>query len=327
MERRLIRVQEQNPLQTSRTLLSSLWNQADLAGLLIPVWHAGEDAPRIELLSDPATIDTADPFAPIMLANAAGLVAQYIEEGPKPIAVFLRPCELESLRALASEEVVDLSDLLLISSDCLAVFPQEYFNERTRQISDHDEITLEMLRFAAQGGILPSRYRLGCQLCKHPFPVDVDLSIELVGIPTQQSIVISVSDRIDPDQLQDPLILEEVPRSMDLRRQETLQRLENWRGKSLWTTVASLTPDTKGVQHLMEHLQACSACRLRIEELCPQFNVDLTMSPEERAQVAEQWLVSCGGCGMCEHRCPTNYPLFQVIAALRYELAEGSVQQ
>ena len=327
MERRLIHVQEQNPLQTSRTLLSSFWDQAGLAGLLIPVWHPGEDTPRMELLSDPGEIDAADPFAPIMLANAAGLVVDHIDKSPEPIAVFLRPCELESLRAITEENELDISGLLLISSDCLAVFPREYFDERTSQVSDHDEITLEMLRFAAQGGILPSRYRLGCQLCKHPFPVDVDLSIELVGIPTQQTIVISLSERIDPDSLQDPLIVEEVPRSMDLRRQETLQRLENWRGKSLWTTVASLTPDTKGVQQLMEHLQACSACRLRIEELCPQFNVDLTMSTDERAQVAEQWLVSCGGCGMCEHRCPTNYPLFQVIAALRYELAEGSVQR
>jgi formate dehydrogenase subunit beta len=281
----------------------------------------------MELLQDPARIDAADPFAPIMLANAAGFVVKQIGEvNSERLAVFLRPCELESLHALASDDIVDISGLLLISSDCLAVFPQEYFEERRRQTSDHDEITLEMLRFAAQGGILPSRYRLGCQLCKHPFPVEVDVSIELVGIPTQQSIVIGTSDRIDPDALQDPLELVEVPRSMDMRRHETLQRLENWRGKSLWTTVAALTPDTKGVQHLMEHLQACSACRLRIEELCPQFNVDLTMSPEERDLVAEHWLVSCGGCGMCEHHCPTNYPLFQVIAALRYELAEGPVQ-
>jgi Fe-S oxidoreductase len=34
----------------------------------------------------------------------------------------------------------------------------------------------------------------------------------------------------------------------------------------------------------------------------------------------KNWIRSCAGCGMCEHQCPDDYPLFSAIVQIRHAL-------
>jgi ferredoxin len=322
--RRLIRVQENNPLSTARGVLRTVWETNDLQGMFVPVWEDDEPVPTPRWIDDPERLDAADPFAPFMLQNSAGEVAKDVPEIIRPhYCVFLRPCEIQSLRQIAEVKSFDLSPLLILSSDCLSVFPEDYFIERSSRAAHREEATLEMLHFASQGGILPSRYKLACQLCEHPFPIGVDLHFEIIGHPTSQFLIIEC----DQDEMLEALaahhVLESVPRSVEFRREETLARLENWRGKSLWATSASVDRNMIGAAPLLDHLTTCEPCRQRLEAHCPLF---IAWDPADPGadRLIEGWVRSCGGCGMCEHVCPEGYPLFKVITAMRTAPPPGS---
>jgi formate dehydrogenase subunit beta len=313
--RRIITVEAQDPLQTVRLLLNSIWNQAKLDGLFLPVWQDG-DPPLSTLITSPNLLERADPFAPVMHRNAACLAIETMRKFPeKNLGYVLRPCELRSFHTLARKFDIDPKKGLFISSDCLATYPLEDFDWRLESSDHHEQLTQSALYFAAQGGILPSRYRNCCQFCDRPFPELADISIELLGIPTQRHLVINFRNH----ELVDVVGLEKfndmpVPNEISLRREKTLQRLVDWRQKAQAYTSAHLCEEHKTITGLINHLTECNYCRELIQEKCPIFESNwIKAKTKLDPDIVENWLQNCGGCGMCEADCPQGFPLFKSI--------------
>ncbi|OGO19188.1 MAG: hypothetical protein A2Z14_10340 [Chloroflexi bacterium RBG_16_48_8] len=320
--RRIIPVEAQDPLQTVRQLLRSIWDHAELDGLFLPVWQDG-NPPLPILITSPDLLERADPFAPVMLRNSACLAVETMQKFPdKKIGYVLRPCELRSFIALQKKMNLDPKRGIFISSDCVATFPIEDFNWRLES-SDHPEhMTQTALYFAAQGGILPSRYRNCCQLCDKPFPELADVAIELLGIATHQMLVINLRkheliNTIGWKKFKDLPVPDEITH----RREKTLKRLAEWRQKAQAYTSAHLSQDQKTITGLINHLIECPYCRELIQEQCPLFESDwINVEIKPDPNVIESWLQTCGGCGMCESDCLEGYPLFKAIIFISKKL-------
>jgi formate dehydrogenase subunit beta len=313
--RKLIKVHDQNPLQTVREFLGSVWNHAQLDGLFLPVWQDGEP-PLSTLINSPDLLERADPFAPVMHHNSACMAVETIRKFPqKKFGFMLRPCELRSFNILTQKMNADPVGQLLISSDCLATFPPEDFDWRLDSSPSPENLTQSALHFAAQGGLLPSRYRNCCQFCDKPFPEHADITIELLGIATQQHLVISLESAeivnlIGMEQVKG----QTVPNEVNLRREKTLKRLADWRQQAQAYASAHISQEQKTVASLVEHLIACPYCRDVIHTQCPLFESEwMTLETKPDPDKIQTWLESCGGCGMCETDCPEGYPLFQSI--------------
>jgi ferredoxin len=320
--RRIIPVEAQDPLWTVRQLLRSIWDHAGLDGLFIPVWQDG-DPPSTTLITSPDSLDKADPFAPVMHRNSACSAVEAMKKFPeKKFGFVLRPCELRTFYVLMSKLNLDPKRALFISSDCLATFPPEDFDFRLEESDHREHMTQTALFFAAQGGILPSRYRNCCQFCDKPFPEKADVSIELLGIPTQHNLVINLRK---PEFI-DMLGLENfkdlpVPDDITLRREKTLKRLEDWRQKAQAYTSAHLNENHKTLTGLISHISTCDYCREILQEQCPLFESDwIKAESKPDPDIIENWLQSCSGCGMCESDCPKGYPLFRAILFISQKL-------
>ncbi|MGD2161762.1 MAG: hypothetical protein PVG04_01610 [Anaerolineales bacterium] len=321
-QRQYIPVTGNNPLETSREIISALWEIRDLDAMILPQWHLATRQPEPTLVTDRQALSEADPFAPVMAANAAKTTIELLaENGKKTLGIFLRPCELESLRVLAAQDRIDLDGVFLMSADCLGVLPEEDFRRHLTLTTKHESITQEMLQFAAQGGILPSRYKESCQLCHHPYPQDCDLHVLLFGVETMKGLVIELRDDETAKQLSEHIQTAPVPESTSVRREKVIQNLETWRGRSFGREEERYPDLNKTLSALKQHLKECPSCRSRLKEQCPLFDpVVVTDTSESDLTKLEVWVQSCAGCGMCEHECPQDYPLFSAIIQIRHAL-------
>ncbi|HEY44756.1 MAG TPA: hypothetical protein G4O11_12305 [Anaerolineae bacterium] len=323
--RRLISVRQRDPLETVRTLLFQVWKNGGLEGLFALAWQRERQIAQPVLLTDPETIPRVDPFAPVMLGNSASLAVNILRSNPgKRYGFMFRPCELRSFKVLARWQELDFSHTLLLSIDCLSVFPLDEFEWRIREIDDSVQLTHDLLQFASQGGILPSRFKLSCQLCERPYPKEADLHIEILGLKTSEHLVIGLRDQALAEQLGlDDMILGEVPAEVSECRERVLEKLAAWRGRSLAYAQSHLDANQSTLEGLTMHLHSCEPCLNRLKDHCPLFeSVWLASDEGYQEPVLRDWIFSCGGCGMCEYQCPQDFPLFTVIAHLNHLMSE-----
>ena len=317
---RLLPVGEQGPLQASRMLLQHLWRHAELDALLIPAWDDEQRVPEPTLLEDPSRLDHADPFAPFMPHNAAGMAITALQQlQGRRFALAMHPCELASFRELARSKGLDPNEALLISTDCLSAFALDDTEWRGEAGQDPQHLTHEVLHFASQGGILASRFRGGCQYCDQLVPDNIDVHIGVLGLETSRHMLVSILDMtLDQNLVRALHLAPEVPSDIAQRRERVLKNLFTWRKRTWEQAVSTLDPNLATLEALSEHLTSCGPCRHRLQEHCPSFDPGwLQLRREERLQDALAWVESCGGCGTCEHECPDDYPLFMAIWFLK----------
>jgi hypothetical protein len=306
-------------------LLADVWSRAGLDGIYAPAWQPGGSIPRPALQRNVQALDDIDPFATVMVENAAaGAAALLRDRSEESFGLVLRPCELRSLEHLLEGKTLRKGRSLLISTDCPATFPQEDFVWRVHETSDRDQPTRDALHFAAQGGILPSRYRPSCQVCDHPYAEEADLLIEVLGIETGQHLVIDVRDEKLAARLGfDGEFPQLVPPDVIERRNRILQKLADWRQQSRAYADTHLLETDASPSALRNHILHCTACRERLEAQCPLFDAAWLKPAEIQVEPLRHWLLSCGGCGMCDHDCPDGYPLSSVITSLKARAEAG----
>jgi formate dehydrogenase subunit beta len=290
--------------------------------LCIPVYTDVLSAPRVQSLTEPSGLATADPFAPIMVTNTARELARRARGGLEGrVGAVLRPCEIRALHELAHRDGFSLDSFLLIGVDCLATFQPEAYERRAREIGGPGELTREALLFARQGGILLYRNRPACQRCGAPLPAAVDLCLGVHGLAAGEAILLTARDEetarlLRLDAISDgpapsDLIVQhtKVAAALTARRSRTRARVEE--------QLAGL-PGT--VEQLAAHILACAPCRACLEA-CPVYAGQLETASVERVT---EWLACCAGCGMCEQACPQHLPLPSVIDRIRRSLGEAA---
>ena len=319
-DHRLLKVGDSGPLGLVREVMHEVWVAESLESIYVPMWTSENPTPRPCWLFDKNEVKNADPFAPVMETNHAGEVLTYLMEEEKlKVGIFLHPCEMRSLHIITEDTGVDLTSHYLMSADCLAVYEQDDFVDRSSG-HERDVMTQETLRFARLGGILPSRYRIGCQLCERPFAKDVDLYFELFGLQTREHIGVSLRTRASIDAIEARFSVEDVPDEVMIRRREVLSKLVSWRSRSIEENKEKLDVEISTVDALSGHLAGCMSCHARLLAHCPSSPYTQPRSDVPDSKDVTAWLSTCGGCGLCEYECPDGFPLFRVILTLRKKL-------
>jgi formate dehydrogenase subunit beta len=263
-----------------------------------------------------------------MPKNMAILVAELIQEYPQNrVGVVMRPCELRALIEQHKHRPLNLERVFLIGMECLGTFPQEDYNWRAERKDGAINLTYEILKFARQGGIAETRYRLACQMCDSPSPHSGHIHISFVGLPVHDYLLIStenaaLSRRLKLEEITDgPAGPEAVSQNQKMIDQTILTR-RGVRGRVTEALDESLPRDVKTLVRWMENCGACQQCL----EVCPICSVSMPQKMEY-AQYEPwsviRWLVSCADCGMCEQACPNNLPLVAIFGNIRRELARA----
>jgi formate dehydrogenase subunit beta len=313
-----------DPLATVQKLLCDIWARGELTGMLVPQRNPGTSAVTLFLAQEREHFDMVDPFAPVMMSNAAEMAAELArQQSPAFYGAVLRPCDARALFAIAKRESFRLDNFLTVGVDCLATYPAEDYEWRTRKRGNGEHLTREALQFARQGGILAYRYRQACQICTAPIPGQVDVSIGVLGLPTRQYILVTgrneaVAHRLHLGEITDGLAPRAVIAQHDQMRKMLAERRARVRERIVGTLPATLPSDA---QSLMTHLVNCAPCQACLEA-CPIYADELATGRSGGASVAavNRWLASCAACGLCEDACPQHLPLSAVISRINWEL-------
>ena len=322
MNQILLEVGDAGPVALVRDLLRVILREEFAVSLFFPVWTTGDILPQSRWLASEEEIEHVDPFAPVMGTNHAGEIATRLaQKSDRRPAIFLHPCEVRSLLVLAQEREIDLANALLISADCLAVYNREDLELRISRF-EGEAITREGLRFAGKGGILPSRYRSGCQLCNRPYTEDVDLHFQVFGLNTSTSLGVLVRPDRLTELIEGHFSTSAFPESLLQRREAVLSKLASWRGRSIERSANQVDPSFASTDALASHLAGCASCAGRLQEHCPTSPLSQAEPSGDITGSISKWLSSCGGCGMCSYECPYGYPLYEVILLLQRELTK-----
>jgi Pyruvate/2-oxoacid:ferredoxin oxidoreductase delta subunit len=298
--------------------------------MVVPVYTPGGAGIKPALVERIEALASADPFAPLVPANAARRVIAVAREGREDrFCAVLRSCEARALRRLADAGFYSRERWLIVGVDCLASFPADEFAWRVARAGSVEKLTRSALRFARQGGVAAYRYRRGCQMCTAPDPQDADVSIYLAGLPVKEHLLVRARDETVAREFQ----LEQItsgPASPALlaHHEQTLAKLNlrrrGVRERGIAAIPAGVPTD---LESLLAWLRDCAPCR-KCLEACPIYMGELEgILKEEPASLepARQWLAACLACGLCEEACPRHLPLTAIKSAIANALQEAPV--
>ena len=181
-----------DPLGTLRRLVSNIWEQGNLDGMLVPVEDQIGSGIKPQIIYESTRLEDVNPFKPLMSSNASKYIPEVMNKDPDfQLGALLRPCEMRALVEMSKRKKFSIERLVTISVDCLGTFPADEFTWRASRKGSTQELTREQLKFARQGGIMAYRYRSACQLCISPNAHGADLNIGIMGLPVRQTLLLS----------------------------------------------------------------------------------------------------------------------------------------
>ncbi len=132
------------------------------------------------LITDPAHVESIDPFAPVVPVNGAK-IASSITASPsgRKVAMVLRSCEVRALVELGKLNLANFEDVLLVGIDCLG----RYENLDFLALQAQGETSESFLEKALAGNTKIGDTDLSgaCKICEFPVADNVDLRLCVIG--------------------------------------------------------------------------------------------------------------------------------------------------
>lgn len=320
-----------DPLGTVRQILKTIWQNAKLEGILAPTNGAAEVKHSPFLLSSPDELETFNPFRPLMTSNTARFIPDTLKHLDKTqkMGAILRPCELRALRGLEKNYQLNTEGLLTISFDCLGTYSIEDYTWRTLRKGSVEQLTLEAIQFAKQGGIVPYRFRSACQVCCSPASEGAQVNIGVIGLPIRQQILLTF-EKIDPEPLLAGSGLRIKKADKELIEQHSsivgkiIERNNRVRER-IRQGMADVFP--MSIDQLVDTFIECGDCQ-KCMQVCPICAVQLPVRSASGKYLLEEimrWAESCASCGMCDQICPRHRPLSAFFSYIRDQLYQESL--
>lgn len=331
---------EEGILAAARDFLGKLLQEGVVDYLLVPQEISHGRTVVQTLVKDPAHLDKADPFSPVMPMNSATIVAQLTADKPgKKLGVVLKPCEIRALIELVKLGQASLEDLIIIGTDCLGTYEVEDYAKLIDEMEGTGEEKGERALAEMRQKVpktetgLPISLRTACKICDAITPPLADITLSLFGV--ENGIVVSLEGEL-AEKL--GLEIKETP-----GRQEALAELEKSRTAVRERVFAEFREKMKAPTDLADALATCTRC-YACQSACPIcycpvcFFRTETFEPEseryyrwaEREDALRMpteillfhltrlnhMAASCVGCGMCESSCPRDLPLTTIFEAV-----------
>jgi len=311
-----------DPLQSVHGFLSVVWNGFRLDKMMVPAdGNLSSNATPI-IYEKVSQLDQVNPFRPIMASNTAKFIPDFINKNPgKKLGVILRSCELRSLIEMTKHKSFSVTNLLTICVDCLGTYPIDEFQWRSQRKGSVEGLTLEAIKHARQGSLVPYRFRPACQMCTTPEARGADVNLEIIGIPVRKYFLVNTRkewDRANFDKNEIKSVIAD--REIVEVRENTLAKITERNGRVKDRIMRGLSDVLPAdVDKLISHLVDCGSCQKCIFN-CPICSVDLPQKSKDGKYIKEdvmKWLISCSGCGMCEQACPQDQPLATIFGYIR----------
>ena len=163
--------------------------------ILVPARQSAKGVMQT-LITDPARLDSIDPFAPVVPVNSAKLVSNLTNvPSGRPVGVVMRSCEVRALLELVKLNQANVEDLILIGIDCLG----RYENPDFLRLEQEDFTTESFLEASLNGketeifqgiDVTPA-----CKICEYPVPDNVDIRLCLIGSGPHEIYIEWVSEK------------------------------------------------------------------------------------------------------------------------------------
>jgi formate dehydrogenase subunit beta len=315
---RIIQVQGNNTLGAVQEFMASFLNRNLVDALFVPQ-TAADSTVSAALVSHPDAIKRSNPFAPIMVANAAKQVAEATMKQPdRHIGAVLRPCEIRALVELAKRGRANLANLTVVGIDCLGTFAPFDYVRKMLTAGGAVEMTAQCMQVAEEGEIA-CQTRTACQMCERPAPRGADVTLGFIGVDASKELLVIAADESADVRLKLCEVTQrEATEREVVRREATLTNIIAKHNDYTEQELSRLEMSFGGLAGALTMLAACTECRSCLQA-CPLYDGELddpSLSLVGQLSAVSRWLVSCSGCGMCEESCPNNVPLSVVARAL-----------
>lgn len=315
---RIIQVSEANTLGAVQEFMAAFLHHNLVDALFVPQ-TAADSTVSAALVSNPDAIKRSNPFAPVMVANAAKQVAEATMKQPnRHIGAVLRPCEIRALVELAKRGRANLVNLTVVGIDCLGTFAPLDYVHKLLTAGGAIEMTIQCMQVAEEGEIA-CQTRTACQMCERPAPRGADVTLGFIGVDaTRELLVIAADESADARLKLSDMTRREATEREVVKREATLTNIIAKHNAFMDKELSKLEMSFGGLAGVLTALATCTECRACVQA-CPLYDGELddtSLSLVGQLSAAAKWLVSCSGCGMCEESCPNNVPLSVVARAL-----------
>lgn len=332
--------------QAINGFLKELFNKNVVEAMLVPLAHPAGTNVVQALISDPANVDRADVFAPVMPVNSAKILQAMTRLTPsdRKTAVVIRPCEMRAVIELIKLKQIQPDNLIFIGIDCPGAYSVANYPKFVSEKKTSDDFVKAGFKWATD-----EMLRAGCQICEYPYPLTADITIGMIGI--EPGKVILQADSAQGEAVLKALELKVDEDSADAKkRQDAITKLAAEVKERRKKFFAKTREEIGGIEKLTQVFASCIKCQ-NCRQACPicycrecvfisptfELEADKYLRQAEKKggirMPADTLLFhltrmnhmgnSCVGCGACEEACPNDIPLlklFQLIGSEAQEL-------
>lgn len=345
-----IAIKDTNPVAALQEFLAQLLAQEGIGAVLVPVHLQPGATPMPTLVTDPAELAMADPFAPAYPLNSARMAARLTHgRSGEKLAAVLRPCEIRAFVELVKLNQGSMDEILLISSDCIGA----YNNNDYKTFLGNDDPIQSTLGFlgkeggskrTAQNGYDISR---ACRVCEHPVAEMADMNIGLFGATLTDELPIT-AQTVRGEAILSDLRLPAMDGTTG--REQALKDIITERTALRDAMFAEVSEKTGSLEALSAHLAGCVNC-YNCRAACPvcycKECVFLTDVFDHKPWQYLGWAkqrgmlkmptdtvffhltrmahisTACVGCGQCSNACPNGIEVMELFRTVSARTQDG----
>lgn len=333
-----IQIEGQDLVTALQGFFKTLLQAEEISALLVAQHLPMKNAVMPTLVTDPEKLDGADPLAPVFPINAAKVVSKLTRKPLKgKVAAVLRPCEIRAFIELVKLKQGRVEDVILIGLDCLGAYSNvnypNFAGDNGTESTSQFYSNIKAGKGTAHNGFDVSP---ACKACEYPIPQNADLLIGLVGVDTNDHLLLQ-SNTEAGEALLESLAL---PASKEpASRAEAIEKLVAERIAYRDQMYAETSEATADLNKLMNYLGNCVNC-YNCRVACPVcyckecvFVTDVfDHEPSQYLRWAQRkgilkmptdtvffhvtriahMSTACIGCGQCSNACPNNIPVMEI---------------
>ena len=333
-----IEVKEQDLLATLQGFFKTLLEKGDINALLVSQHLPMKNVVMPTLVTDPEKINGTDPLAPVFPINAAKVVSKLTRRPTgSRVAVVLRPCEIRAFIELVKLKQGSVEEVVLVGMDCLGTysnvdylrFAGEDGNGATRKFYQN---TLSGKGTACEDfDISPA-----CKACEHPIAENADLLIGLLGVDTNDHLLLKASTS-EGEALLDKLALPETTEPEGRKKAiDALVAERTAYRDQMFEETSEATADIEKLTSYLANCVNCYNCRVACPVCYCKECVFVTDVFDHEPSQYLRWAnrkgiikmptdtvfyhmtrlahmsTACIGCGQCSNACPNNIPVMEI---------------